>query len=103
MILGLLIALGIMIIAPIIGAIIGFIVGIFKKREWLSGGDDLDNNASSFDDHHYWRNSDSHTNVQKQSNYDPYDNHWERSFDWQDKDNDGYDDRDDGFWNEREF
>ena len=39
----------------------------------------------------------------KQSNYDPYDNHWERSFDWQDKDNDGYDDRDDGFWNEREF
>ena len=34
---------------------------------------------------------------------DPFDNHWESSFDWQDKDNDGYDDRDDGFWNEREF
>ena len=25
------------------------------------------------------------------------------SFDWKDEDNDGYDDRDDGFWNEREF
>ena len=33
----------------------------------------------------------------------PFDNHWESSFDWQDKNNDGYDDRDDGFWNEREF
>ena len=29
--------------------------------------------------------------------YDPYDNHWETSFDWIDEDNDGYDDRDDGF------
>ena len=27
----------------------------------------------------------------------PYDNHWETSFDWIDEDNDGYDDRDDGF------
>ena len=34
---------------------------------------------------------------------DPFDNHWESSFDWQDKNNDGYDDRDDGFWNEREL
>ena len=34
---------------------------------------------------------------------DPFDNHWESSFDWQDKNNDGYDDRNDGFWNEREF
>lgn len=39
----------------------------------------------------------------KRSDYDPYDNHWESSFDWQDEDGDGYDDRDDGFWNEREF
>ena len=31
------------------------------------------------------------------SSYDPYDNHWETSFDWVDEDNDGYDDRDDGF------
>ena len=30
------------------------------------------------------------------SSYDPYDNHWETSFDWIDEDNDGYDDRDDG-------
>ena len=29
--------------------------------------------------------------------YNPYDNHWETSFDWIDEDNDGYDDRDDGF------
>ena len=34
---------------------------------------------------------------------DPFDNHWESSFDWKDEDNDGYDDRDDGSWNEREF
>jgi hypothetical protein len=27
----------------------------------------------------------------------PYDNYWETSFDWIDEDNDGYDDRDDGF------
>ena len=31
------------------------------------------------------------------SSYNPYDNHWETSFDWIDEDNDGYDDRDDGF------
>ena len=35
--------------------------------------------------------------------YTPFGNHWESSFDWKDEDNDGYDDRDDGFWNEREF
>ena len=29
---------------------------------------------------------------------DPFDTHWESSFDWKDEDNDGYDDRDDGFW-----
>ena len=29
--------------------------------------------------------------------YDTYDSHWETSFDWIDEDNDGYDDRDDGF------
>ena len=31
------------------------------------------------------------------SSYNPYDNYWETSFDWIDEDNDGYDDRDDGF------
>ena len=30
--------------------------------------------------------------------YDYHDTHWETSFDWKDEDNDGYDDRDDGFW-----
>lgn len=30
--------------------------------------------------------------------YDYFDTHWETSFDWKDEDNDGYDDRDDGFW-----
>ena len=29
--------------------------------------------------------------------YDYHDTHWETSFDWKDEDNDGYDDRDDGF------
>ena len=29
--------------------------------------------------------------------YDYDDTHWETSFDWKDEDNDGYDDRDDGF------
>lgn len=41
--------------------------------------------------------------AEKKDNYDPYDTHWETSFDWKDEDNDGYDDRDDGFWQEREF
>ena len=40
---------------------------------------------------------------EKKDNYDPYDTHWESSIDWKDEDNDGYDDRDDGFWQEREF
>lgn len=34
---------------------------------------------------------------------DPFDNHWETSFDWKDEDHDGYDDRDDGFWGGKEF
>jgi len=40
---------------------------------------------------------------EKKDNYDRYDTHWESSIDWKDEDNDGYDDRDDGFWQEREF
>jgi hypothetical protein len=46
---------------------------------------------------------DSSRKQRPRSSGNPFDNHWESSFDWQDKDNDGYDDRDDGFWNEREF
>lgn len=41
--------------------------------------------------------------TEKKDNYNPYDTHWESSFDWKYEDNDGYDDRDDGFWQEREF
>lgn len=47
--------------------------------------------------------SDSNRKQNSHSSGDPFDNHWESSFDWKDEDNDGYDDRDDGFWNEREF
>jgi len=43
------------------------------------------------------------TLTEKKDNYNPYDTHWESSFDWKDEDNNGYDDRDDGFWQEREF
>lgn len=50
------------------------------------------------------RSEEKRQNQQKQeSTYDPYDTHWGSSFDWVDEDNDGYDDRDDGFWIEREF
>lgn len=35
--------------------------------------------------------------------YNPFDTHGESSFDWEDCNEDGYDDRDDGFWTEREF
>ena len=34
----------------------------------------------------------------KRDDYDPYDLHWGNHFDWKDENNDGYDDRDDGFW-----
>ena len=47
--------------------------------------------------------SDSNSKQRSRQSGDPFDNHWESSFDWKDEDNDGYDDRDDGFWNEREF
>ena len=47
--------------------------------------------------------ADSSRKQNSHSSGDPFDNHWESSFDWQDKNNDGYDDRNDGFWNEREF
>ena len=36
-------------------------------------------------------------NTTQQTFSDPYDNHWETSFDWVDEDGDGYDDRDIGF------
>ena len=35
--------------------------------------------------------------------YNPFDTHGESSFDWKDHNEDGYDDRNDGFWTEKEF
>ena len=55
------------------------------------------NRRTAFD-----RDSNRYMNSSRQSG-NPFDNYWESSFDWKDDNNDGYDDRDDGFWNEREF
>ena len=96
--------------------IIGVIVAVVQQQKEMSeyddvydDDDDFDEDDDDDDDYDYterrnfnpWRNSS--TSQRNQSGYDPYDNHWESSFDWKDNDNDGYDDRDDGFWNEREF
>lgn len=101
MVLVLLIVLGLSIVCPIIGAIIGIIGGI------------KNGNTNHVSNHHtdlhddswmgFGHDSNHSRNRALQSNSDPFDNHWESSFDWKDEDNDGYDDRDDGFWNEREF
>ena len=96
--------------------IIGVVIMVIAQHKELSeyddvydDDDDFDEDEDDDDDYDYterrnfnpWRNSS--TSQRNQSGYDPYDNHWESSFDWKDNDNDGYDDRDDGFWNEREF
>ena len=101
MVLALLIVLGLSIVCPILGAIIG-IIGQIKNGS--SGGssyhptDYQHNRRMGFNDH---SRSSFHNDSRSYSN--PFDNHWESSFDWKDDNNDGYDDRDDGFWNEREF
>ena len=101
MVLALLIVLGLIIVCMIIGVIIGVMGGIKNEstnyvsnhqsdlhdNRWMGFGNDSDNSEHG-DSHSY---------------SDPFDNHWESSIDWKDEDNDGYDDRDDGFWNEREF
>ena len=99
--------------------IIGVVIMVIAQHKEMSQYDDVYDDDDDFDededededddDYDYterrnfnpWRNSS--TSQRNQSGYDPYDNHWESSFDWKDNDNDGYDDRDDGFWNEREF
>ena len=73
----------------------GKILGVTQSGSYYS--DEHDYRRSGFFDH------ESSRKQRPRSSGDPFDNHWESSFDWQDKDNDGYDDRDDGFWNEREF
>lgn len=75
----------------------GKILGENQPGRYYS--DEYDQQNSSFFGH------DSNNSRQRDSGSysDPFDNHWETSFDWKDENNDGYDDRDDGFWNEREF
>lgn len=98
------------IIGTTIGLIGGIIIAILERKKTLQNEyayfddyeeEDDENNWDDSINYNLWNNN--KLSKQKQSDYDPFDNHWESSFDWQDKDNDGYDDRDDGFWNEREF
>ena len=96
-----LVLLGLIFLSPIVAVVVGFIVGLFRgNTNYVSNyQSDLDDNTwMGFDDD---SNDDGHRDSRSFS--DPFDNHWESSFDWQDKNNDGYDDRDDGFWSEREF
>ena len=72
------------------------ILGHNQSSSYYSDADD-DCRMDFFDDSSASSRNDNRTYS------DPFDNHWESSFDWKDEDNDGYDDRDDGFWNEREF
>ena len=74
----------------------GKILGHNQSGSYYSDADD-DCTMDFFDDSSASSRNDNRTYS------DPFDNHWESSFDWKDKDNDGYDDRNDGFWNEREF
>ena len=96
-----LILLGLIFLNPIVAVVVGFIVGLFRgnTNHVSNYQSDLDDNSwMGFDD-----DSNDDGNRDSRSYSDPFDNHWESSFDWQDEDNDGYDDRDDGFWSEREF
>ena len=74
----------------------GKILGQNQSGSYYSDADD-DCTMDFFDD------SSTSSRNDYRAYSDPFDNHWESSFDWKDEDNDGYDDRDDGFWNEREF
>ena len=102
MVLALLIIMGISLMGSIILGIVNIVSGgkILGENQ-LSGyySDEYDQQSSGLFGH----NSNNSKQKDSRSNSDPFDNHWESSFDWKDKDNDGYDDRNDGFWNEREF
>ncbi|MBP3668010.1 MAG: hypothetical protein J6J26_00335 [Bacteroides sp.] len=101
MILGLLIIIGIIFVGGIVLGIANIVSG-----GKLLGGNEYPDQLTDTDDHQWTGfahdSYDSHAGD-SHSYSDPFDNHWESSFDWKDEDNDGYDDRDDGFWNEREF
>lgn len=91
------------VIAPYIVAFVCLIISLFRgfkgSDNHTSASDGMDCNHQN----HHREGFFSHSERHASSDNDPYDNHWESSFDWKDEDNDGYDDRDDGFWNEREF
>ena len=99
MIVGLLVMMGISIVGGIILAIVNIVSGgkVLGENHLNEYDSDEDDTTGFFDDSH----KSSRNDYRPYS--DPFDNHWETSFDWKDEDNDGYDDRDDGFWNEREF
>lgn len=104
MVLPLIIVLVLCTVAPIIGVIIGLISALFGKDTGAKGGG-TSNGYRHYVDYynHPGLDYDNDSHKPTSSNYDPFDNHWESSFDWKDENNDGYDDRDDGFWNEREY
>lgn len=106
MVVGLLIIMGIAIVGGIILGIAnivsgGKVLGENYRDEYDEDDDHDDDDEEDmtgfFDDTHGSDRKDYRPYS------DPFDNHWETSFDWKDEDNDGYDDRDDGLWNEREF
>ena len=101
MVLAILIVFGLSLVCAIIGGIIG-IIGEVKN----GNASHVSSYPSDSDDNHWMgfdHGSGGSSERDNRSYSDPFDNHWESSFDWKDEDNDGYDDRDDGFWNEREF
>ena len=98
----------IVVVAPYIVAFIALIISIFRGFKGTSSHTGVSNHTNSFMGNHHQEEDflggyQSHSYKREEPMYDPFDNHWESSFDWKDEDNDGYDDRDDGFWNEREF
>ena len=89
-------------VAPYIVAFVCLIITLFKD---FIGSDTHSGTSNAVDHHHRNHHQEgffSHSERHEPSSYDPHDNHWESSFNWKDEDNDGYDDREDGFWNERE-
>lgn len=100
MVVGLFIIVGISIVGGIILGIANIVSGgkvLDENYRDEYDSDDKEDTTGFFDDAHRFARKDYRPYS------DPFDNHWESSFDWKDEDNDGYDDRDDGSWNEREF
>ena len=94
-------------VLPIIGGIIIAIINICTGNN--SNYEDVTGYRRYHKKHHnqhfmFWGDNSRKSSSNHTSAYsDPYDNHWETSFDWKDENNDGYDDRDDGFWGGQEF